>query len=338
MRHMAVILSFLAACGEAPNPDGFGEVDVSVLALTLPGVSNAVYSLTMYDTIGKPLWTQTVDSATYGNGPGGDITYIGPCDASGTGENRVRLEILDLVPLDPMEWANPGPMDLVFTCQENADTQVEFNVTILRSAQAGFADVSVNFEDIFCSAKVDCATDNNTPLELLFDDNGERMPSGVLAITCANEPGSDPHIYLNDPRIVCGGSSWPLNPTALGTTQLPPAHPAEVQAVTAGGSLGSGWEQIYWTLTFGNNPALLGPDCRLVGEFTASNGPLAANTTPAGGGYPIVEIDVPLTNTNGGPACTQHPLNGGNGVDATYAQPTSFAHGLHKGPNGGVSF
>lgn len=334
MRHIAVLATLFAACDLTAAPDHAGEVDISVMALTLPGVTDAKYRITLLDSTGTVSWSTDLTSTQYGNGPGGDLTYIGPCDASGSGLNTVRLELLELVPLDPKEWANPGPMEQTFTCVENADTPVSFNVTILREAEAGFADISVNFEDIFCSAKVDCTDDQGAPLDLLHDENGQRMPSVVFAVTCANEFGSDPHILLDTPRIECGpqGGSWSFDPTQPGIAPLP-GHPAQRQMVTAGASPGSTWEQIYWTLTFGNAPGALPADCRFVSAFTASNGPLPGNTTQ-GTAWPVVKVDVPLTDGQGAPVCTQHPLNGGNGLETAYQGPTTFPYALHRGPNG----
>ena len=49
------------------------------------------------------------------------------------------------------------PLTRVFACRENQDVFVQFDVALMRPAQQGFFDIAVNFNNIFCSAKFDCA-------------------------------------------------------------------------------------------------------------------------------------------------------------------------------------
>src|SRR6201999_2048098 len=88
------------------------------------------------------------------------------------------------------------------TCAENADTPVRFDLTIMRRAQQGFFDIAVSFEDVFCSAKVDCEDRDGDPLELLFDGD-ERASTAVLALACT-AGANETNIYLDDVVVDCG--------------------------------------------------------------------------------------------------------------------------------------
>src|SRR5262245_38300584 len=84
-----------SACGsneKAPAP-GDGEVTISVAPYSLPGVGFVCYDMavtTKTDTVwtkGDP-WvsfaqedTETICSDEFGNNVGGDVVYVGPCDA-----------------------------------------------------------------------------------------------------------------------------------------------------------------------------------------------------------------------------------------------------------------
>jgi hypothetical protein len=92
---------------------------------------------------------------------------------------------------------------------------VTFNFTIMGQADQGFFDVAVNFDAIFCSAKVDCTYDDagNDPIELLHDPaTGERTQTAVIGIACSAGPGNDVDtaILLNDIRLYCGDVAVPM--------------------------------------------------------------------------------------------------------------------------------
>lgn len=317
------LLSLVAACGtsdEAP-----ARLQVGVQAKMLSGVTDARYTVQVANERGDVLWTENVSSSAYGNGGGGDITYIGPCDASdydndGTAKNQVTLTLDELVPLAASEWANPGTLALQFECKENADTSVEFNLTIMRDANSGFVDVGVNLDEVFCSAKFDCLYDNGSPIQVVPDAFGERAPSLVLAIACTAGPADDLHLYANNPRLVCDdGSSYALDMAQIGARTSPNGGAVVGQVVTAGVDLVDGMESLYWTGALGLDVAARPQGaCSLQAQVTATNGPLAQGEIPAGSVYPVIEFDVPVYGTSGGVQCTQHPLGGGNGVAARY--------------------
>ena len=247
----------LAACAqdEAAGPKG---LKVAVAPLDYPGIFDVCYGITVFN--GDPaitgegapdtVWSQQgICSQTYGSLGGGDITYIGTCDADPSG----RENYVDLV-LESIETENDGFLDdqnnsedgdpdfenpcpepgscvVHFACNENQDTLVPFNLTIMRDAEQGFFDVAVNFDDIFCSTKFDnCNTDGEI-IELLYGDtNGETIPANagvpatpiidgagrdqtaVFALACTAGPGVDinTEILYSQIKITCGAKSFSL--------------------------------------------------------------------------------------------------------------------------------
>ena len=166
----------LGACADAGSGPTGPQVKIDVAALSLPGIDEACFGITVFNGVpGDPgtdtVWSNgDVCSVQYGNGQG-DITYIGPCDAGVTENNYIQL-VLNTLEVDgeelsetgsPADFVNPcadpGDCVLDFECLENADVLVEFNLTVMRNAQQGFFDIAVNFEDIFCSAKLDSCYD-----------------------------------------------------------------------------------------------------------------------------------------------------------------------------------
>ncbi len=235
MRRLA--LSFpvlaLAACAESAvpaSPPGGTSIEVKVAPLTLPGLGDACYDVEVRNQANQIVWSRgdfnvqhpadpTALCATqFGNGSGGDISYVGPCDADSPA-HAVHLAVdtlYDATNQPLADWQNPcpgiAPCKLNVTCEENADTPVSFNLTIMRAAQQGFFDVAVNFDAIFCSAKVDCTYDaaGNEPIELLHDPaTGERVQTAVIGLACSAGPGSDVDtaLMMSDVRVYCGETS-----------------------------------------------------------------------------------------------------------------------------------
>ncbi len=209
-------VSILATCAEHDVPPGGANVELAIAPLTLPSVVDVCYGLTVFNAPamgeGDTVWSRAgVCAAQYGNDGGGDVAYVGPCDADTPAVaddlNYVRLvlETIEVgagqgsLPAGPIELANvlddqitvvtsgdgdadfmnpcpaPGGCVLSFECEVNADVPVVFNLTVMADADQGFFDVAVNFEDIFCSAKFDTCYDV-TPgaerwIELLHGDD-----------------------------------------------------------------------------------------------------------------------------------------------------------------------
>ncbi|MFO0748250.1 MAG: hypothetical protein U1F43_21700 [Myxococcota bacterium] len=258
---LGLIGTTFLGCGQAdtgPSDPGFA---IKVAALDLPGVSDMCVRVTVYNSsstfnASTTVWNEDYLCADqYGDGTG-SLTYIGTCDAGSGDDNTVELQIQAILVPDadkldgesddratpwdetktdtlahPRDYFDPcrAPNYCRITkpCAENADTLVEFNLTVMRSAQQGFFDVAVNFSDIFCSAKFDCQypTDadddgNEDAIKLLFDASGQRRDTGVLAFACTAGTATaldegDTHLYMSDIEIDCGQGSTEILPAAV---------------------------------------------------------------------------------------------------------------------------
>jgi hypothetical protein len=244
----ATAIPMIAGCvqGES-SPPGTGRLELSVAPLNLPNVDEACYDLKVTrgsgfeaeNVWGKGSFTSngaksgstteradedTLCSGQYGGAAG--ITFIGTCDASGgTAEapvtNRVWLNVDSLWTRDGIisetTWQNPCDpyCYLDAPCVENADTPVDFNLTIMRRAQQGFFDIGVNFSNIFCSAKLDCQYEdddgNFTPMNLLFNADGVRDQTAVIGLACTAGPGKDTELNVSDVVVTCDTTDWSVN-------------------------------------------------------------------------------------------------------------------------------
>jgi hypothetical protein len=354
-----VIVALLVAGCTAPDSARQPSLEIAVAPLTLPGISRVCYDLrttNAADGAGSTVWaegtpgtdgpadTGSICSNQYGNGEGGAITFVGSCDASplnpgDTGRiNSVTLWVDSIygtsgTPISETGndgWQDPCPSGCVLnaTCLENTDTRIEFNLTILRQANQGFFDIGVNFQDIFCSAKVDCKN-GAEPLKLLFNPStGLRDTTIVSAFACTAGPetGVDTVLYRDDLKVVCDGSVTKIDPhTGRGnawpiTSDDPaPADPVWQYAVYADDEnlscAGSSCNKRYWNVAFGLDASAT--NCVLTTAMTAHDGELEDYTSPSDTTYPYIEVELPLTGTSG-LTCSQHPLNGGNGVTTRY--------------------
>ena len=362
-------LPLMACAGGSPPGQ---RVALGVAPLSLPGVDYACYDVAIDGpsgrviTLGDPTRTRAegdddaLCSWQYGNGKGGDIAYVATCDADdgdgdGLADNTVTLW-LDGLYADPDGdhdatedadvggWHDPceGGCALTTECRENEDAAVAFNLTVVRDAKQGFFDIGVDFDDIFCSAKLDCRDG------LLHDPtSGERGMTAVIAFACTagpirgdDDPGTT--LYMNDVRVECTGAqpgpgdrttgeaatrTYYVRPN-LGAGQhgpVPSDAPVFFQtAIYTGHEQLPGVDKCYWNNAIGLDPSALGPSCTLHLRATAANGTLADNETPADATrYPVIVWDVPLTDGSGALVCDDaaHPLDGGNGVKTDYAGP-----------------
>lgn len=364
----------LLACAE-PNRGPEGRVGISVAPLSLPSVVDACYALEVRNDEGATVWSRANVCASQFGDQRSAISFVGPCDASDSpndadtvARNTIILKIEGLYGPDNSvppadgdalpdllnDWKNPcaapySPDGCVLTalCAENADTQVEFNLTIMREANQGFFDIAVNFDDIFCSAKVDCQYADpqggpGRPIELVHHPKtGERVPSIVWAFACTDgdAPGdvaASTHLYMSDLKLRCGTTEYPVHPSE-GPGNLyqvgidPPAGPFvqamvfEGQELIKNGALSA--DKLYWNVALGLNTAFFtaaSPACHLVIKATASRGPLDFGETPPDTSYPFVDVDV-VVNSGAAITCSQHGLDqiGAHaGVSTAYTTPT----------------
>jgi hypothetical protein len=374
---IVVVASFMGACS-VRGPVSGPELVLQVAPLALPDVVDACYGLAVLNEAGDPVWSKGgLCASRFGDGAT-DLAYVGTCDATdldqnGTASATVVLTIEGLYGADTAQdgdadpdlltdWKNPCAAPyapdgcrLVTACRENADVPVTFNLTIMRQAQQGFFDVAVNFEDIFCSAKVDCAypaTDNAParPIEVVFDPaTGKRTQSVVWAFACTDgDPGGDPdratHLYMDDLVLRCGDDTYAIDPSQ-GPGNLYPegvGAPAPlVQAMVFEGrelitNGGADADKLYWNVALGLRPSFFDPatgtppDCVLETRATASKGPFADSHSPDNASYPYVSVSMPI-NVGRTLVCTQHPLDGAAphaGVATAYTAPRTDGSGF----------
>lgn len=186
---MAAFTCVIATC-DATEPGPRLAIEVSPLALE--GITDATYRLSVH--AGQALvWEREVSSALWRwrwrprlrrhlrreREPehGHAWSFLSLSDAGG--------------PLAADAWVAPPPVTLSAECVENADTPVVFDLTIARPARQGFFDIGVTFDDVFCSAKLDCGAspDIADDMLLLHDPRtGERATTAVLAFACSAGP------------------------------------------------------------------------------------------------------------------------------------------------------
>jgi len=147
--------------GEPTTPGAGGRVAIEVAPLSLAGVGDADYRLTVRNHSAATVWTRDVDAAGFGDGAG-SIAYVGTCDAQDN-DNVVTVELLALrdgsgATIPAASYRNPGEVSRTVTCQANVAVAVTFDLTLARAAQQGFFDVAIGLDDVFCSAKKLCGS------------------------------------------------------------------------------------------------------------------------------------------------------------------------------------
>jgi len=363
----------LGACAQSdatPAPRG---LEINVAALNLPGVGKVCFDLTVYNAAGgaagggQVVWSRgtpgpngnaasgAVCSDTYGNSSGGDITFVGTCDADGAGGASSRMNSVTLwidglyddsaanAYIDPASsqgWQNPcstasGGCTLDVVCEENTDKLVAFDLTVMRQANQGFFDVAVNFADIFCSAKFDTCT-GSTPMDLLYGGDTTRDWTGVFGFACTAGPGADvaTNLLYGKVQVTCGDTVFTLDPkVAAGNASVvagSPAHTVNYGVYRGSEALACGagsCNKLYWNLAIDlADLAGLGA-CTLSLQATANDGDIGfagGVPTAAGQAWPYIDVALDLTKaqTQGGavqPFCQAHALNAvGSRVKTVY--------------------
>ena len=343
----------LGACSESTTRPT-DAVHIAVEPLSLPSIGKVCYDVEVTNgpaRTGDVVWSlgtpglnggdpdpDALCSDRYGNGAGGALTYIGSCDADGQLDADADGERMNSVTiwfdglystggayLDPdgsAGWQNPcarGGVEVGCTldvlCEENADAPVVFDFTVLRDADQGFFDVAVTFEDMFCSAKVDC-------LPALLHHGGVRDATAVVGFACTSGEAERTVLQLSDLVLACDG---------LEPVHLPAAAPPGNQGAAGAGvyawavyqgdesltSNGAPLAKCFWNRAVGiDRTALAGKRCTLSGVGTASHDGVVP---PAGSSaYPIVRFEVEVLGADGS-LCGPNPLNGdGSGVRTDY--------------------
>jgi len=357
---LAVIVAACSSTGEPITVDG-PSVAIDIAALNLEGVGDVVWDLQVDNGLDDVVWQRRVTSSGYGDGAG-SASYVGPCDADpAAAQNEVKVWVVGVyatavtspgtfasgdptgITTQEIDFQNPTtpatPLTQTVTCAQNADTPVQFDVALMRPAQQGFFDVAVDFNDIYCSAKLDCCYEGTTPgcqageeSLLLFDASGARAPTYVLALACTAGPSSDVEtaIYLDPIALDCTPPSAPtfdadivLDPSGTPGNQCDAGALASCPVTLAGGDVvddylyqvavyrgveqlttgGDPAQKLYWNVALGVKSATIG-DCRLRVAATADDAAspddgVDDGTIAAGSVYPYVQWDVPLDGSCG---------------------------------------
>jgi|GEM_PF-2417620 len=326
----------------SPSSGATGTLSIEVAPLNLAGVGDAEYTVRVSNAgggAGQVIWEKSgLLSTRYGDGAG-SLTVVGPCDAdTGIGSVTVTLDGLydgGGALISETSYQDPTPISRDVTCARNADARVTFDLTIVRAAAQGFFDIGVSFDDIFCSAKLDCVRHGTSdPLELLFDAAGARRMTAVLGFACtaSTTTAGSTYLYMNDPVISCMGDApfdeaVTFDASAAGRVDLAATSSRNPGGYLFAAAVYRGTEQLaskaYWNIAFGLNDQVFtaARACRLTLRATASAEQFA--TTPAGfvlpadEVYPVVEWNVLLSDA-AGRACETHAVNDGTGVATTY--------------------
>jgi len=334
----AAPLALVACTGAEPKPEGpSGKLEIVTAPLQLDEITDAEYRLTVTNALSKTVFTQEISSRQYGDGHG-SATYVGPCDASPEAQpNTVKLDLLalyagedgdELVPTG--SYVNPTPVSVAVVCEENADVRVDLNITLMRSAQQGFFDFAINFDDIFCSAKVDCQE------ELLHNPlTGKRDDTVVVALACTAGVGQDTTMYWGDAAIVCREgervtATYPIDfaqpggqhgPVFANAQQEKPGVFETAVYLTDEQFEAQGIDKCSWNMAIGINLEELGKDCTFEAYATAAGAEFTEPEfhTPPNTTYPVIRYKVPLTNKTGQLICGANPLDGeASGVTTKY--------------------
>lgn len=350
----ALALAAAGCAGTEPGPPG-STFNIQVAPLE-GGITEACYTLEVFSTddpasfdddavSGNLVWRQEgLCSSSYG--VNGQLRYSGVCanteaDADGT-LNGVRLTIESLEGTGGSDllaggFINPCPAGAVdqdngcvipAVCKTNTDTQIEFNLTVMRQAQFGFFDVAVRFNEVFCAAKVDCERDDSTEtLQFLQKPDGTDGDTVIVGFACfagTNTDGSAKplYLYLDDIIIDCGSDQATVfvgnGPGNLAAADY--ANTTGSSDVLFGASVSQGASMqggMYVNTLLGMNTY---DGCTLTTKGTASPTALSDSyTTPDNASYPYVDFNVELGDGNGR-TCSKHPLFG-TGANAGVSAP-----------------
>jgi len=339
------VAALASGCLGQPADRPTGRLAVDVAPLNLSGVTDADYTLEVFNgpgAGGELVWTKDLRSSTHGDGAG-SLSYVGTCDAA-TGTNTVRLTLGALydgggeVPVGT--YMNPTPIDREIDCRENADVAVTFDIALARQADQGFFDIAVQFSDIFCSAKLDCERDDHSDLELLHAPGGERDMTVVVGFACTGSLSGTTFLYMDDVVVDCAGQALDVrvDPSQIGNV-TPTANPG---GYLFGAAVYRGVEgfagKAYWNVALGLDATTFAANgtCVLTGRATASDEAFPQQPggfpLPAGTVYPVIDWSVTLSNASGR-VCTQHEVNGGDGVATNYLGYLPLLNGFTWSPD-----
>jgi len=383
--------ALVSACSEqATSPDGPG-IAIKIAPVTYNAAVDVCYGIHIANADGDTVvFLQNICSSDYGNGAGGDIAYVAPCDASGTGSSTVTLWLEEIVvdpgtgpeaededsyinpcgladlsldtdntagadfPVGDLNYDAPFTCTRTVTCLPNADVQVAFNLTIMRDAQQGFFDIIVDFEDIFCSAKIDTCYradedhEDPWPIKLLLDldegqSDGSRDATAVMAFACtagADETSDGDEeqttLHLSKVNVDCAaGVSFSLDPTGpgknktvvVGTNTINYALYVGDEVLPCDSDEGGPipCNKAWWNLALNledlQEAGFANCTISATGTATGADGVQLVDGQLDGIGvsYAAINFSMQVNGTGGAPVCDYNPLNGENsaGDDST---------------------
>lgn len=213
IRWALCLATMWAACGGSAPGDGSldpsesGRLRVQVSPLQHASdefvpIASATYDLVVSYLEDDGTWKSVVTEDDIGSQTiGGGLVFVSPCQTYPDGSDRpgqVEVTITGLFDADgaPLLDAElPPPQVALFVCKLERDVGVTLRFTVMRSANRGFADVSVELDDVFCSAKFDCVP------ALLRDESGVPRPTFVTGLSCH---GAAPDTWITmDAELVC---------------------------------------------------------------------------------------------------------------------------------------
>lgn len=336
----AVLGALASACGGsgdgAPTPFGDARMTVSVAPLDLGAdIGDAIFAMKVIAPDGTIAWNvPELSAANYGSG-GGGFAYVGPCESGTT--YRIELVLLRLLDaaghdIPANTWHNPTsaerPLVQESLCRADADLPVSFALDLARTADQGFFDIGVEFDDVFCSAKIDCADDTGAPLKLLYRGDGTRGDTVVMGFACTSGNGPT-WLYLDQLEVVCddpggtgsSGGTGPLwvDPQAPegNTGSRPPA--LFETAVYHGVQMAGSQPLCYWNAALGVDVGAYSRNCVLRTRGTAANALWSAGVSPADHVYPYIDFEVTLTDAQGQLQCGHQAVAGDGPVRVRYS-------------------
>ncbi|MFO0747308.1 MAG: hypothetical protein U1F43_16825 [Myxococcota bacterium] len=300
-----------------PGPGATSGADGAFQVVVAPwevdsDASYACYAIDVTDAEGFSVWSAPqVCTNKFSVGAGGDLSYVGICDASGTGINTVRISLTKLVADDGSDLSNWGTHPPTFTddfvCTANADTLVRASFLVITQGTKGFLDVQVSVQQIECNAKIDCQSG-------FLDNPGDDLPASasgtiVVALACDAQGSDFTQIMLDDVVLTCMDmDNEPVVTTvdpSMGLGSLPGYPQGPVFGATGNAGVSTDGTS-YWTLAIG--VAQGWHDCHLSTRMAASDG-RAMDTNNQ---FPIIIAEnVPFGFDAAGVfSCVPNPLDG----------------------------
>lgn len=336
--------------GTSPST-GQGSFEIVVAPLEADSNADfACYNIAVTDSFGDSVWAEDgLCTDTWSLGNEGTFSYVGLCEAAGTGINSVSIELTRLVADDGTElgnWldTNPPTYTTTFNCEANTDTVVRANFLVITPGTKGFLDLSVSVDEIACNAKVDCNAD------FLGDDQADCeagaegcLPSVgtiVVALACQAAGVDFTQVMLDELTLTCTQTVEGVESevvVAIDPSVGTGAYAGYPEAFVSGalGNAGiSADGTSFLTVAIGISPGYT--DCHLSTRMAANDGRDMTENDQ----FPIiVATDIPFGFDEAGLfSCEANPLDGlTSGLFSTWGSATDLSFTACLNEDGTVS-